>query len=69
MTTDTAIDYTKLRKGSKPYGRPIDVCPKCDRKGQRTTYDGLTMYAHFGHTSPLGFIVIDEHCVVPAEPK
>ena len=41
------IDFTKMRKGSKPRRLPIDYCPKCKRKGEVHTYpNGDMMYVH-----------------------
>ena len=51
----SVIDYTQARKGSKSYhGLPIDYCPKCGRKGERTF-----------HTNPKGQRV--EHFVHKGE--
>ena len=48
----TVVDFTKARKGSRPQGRVIDVCPECGEKGERTIYSPdkqgrvLTNYTH-----------------------
>ena len=33
------IDWTTFPLHSKPNGRPIELCPKCGRKGERTRYN------------------------------
>lgn len=59
------IDFTKFRKGSKPFGRVIDNCPKCGKKGQKTFYprDGEYMFAHRGYKQ-MGFLNIDRCCTI-----
>jgi hypothetical protein len=41
------IDMTTFPLHSKPDGRPIEMCPKCGRKGEMTTYKGEPVsYTH-----------------------
>ena len=60
-----AIDFTQFRKGSKPNGRPIDYCPRCGRRGEKTVYrDGDIRFTHIAHVAMNSFLVIDELCWV-----
>lgn len=59
------IDFTKFRKGSRPFGRVIDRCPKCGKKGQKTFYPriGEYMFAHKGQEQ-MGCLSIEEYCTI-----
>lgn len=47
MKNGDVIDLTIKRKGSKPYGRIIDICPVCGKKAEVSTYkDGSINYTH-----------------------
>ncbi len=35
MKKGKIIDLTTKRKGSKPFGVTIDICPKCKLKGEK----------------------------------
>lgn len=67
MSTPT-VDYTKMRKGSRPDGRrKIEVCPKCGRKGLISRYkDGKGMTTHKGHKEFI-FFMVDDSCFLSPE--
>lgn len=82
--TSQRIDFTKMRKGSRPYGRKIEVCPKCGRKAQATHYPHKATWkgkvyqrAHsrYIHTAAMrveyGFRIWSEseECIVDDQPK
>jgi len=61
------VDFTKMRKGSKPRGRKVDNCPKCGRKGERTNYtNGQTSYIHTMCNAGLFWNVTDSCLIQPA---
>ncbi len=61
------IDFTKFRKGSKPNGRPIDYCPRCGRKGEKTIYtDGETNYTHAAESRGF-FLLVTDSCYFIAD--
>ena len=71
MMSET-IDFTKYRKGSKPNGRPIDYCPRCGSKGEKTTYrDGGQLFSHKAKVKTLygtgAYLEITESCTVRTE--
>lgn len=70
------IDFTKFRKGSKPYGRPIRVCPKCGKKGEYSQHrikqkDGTyrRLDDSYTHTAEdIGFAhMVKEQCTIRPE--
>ena len=65
----TDADLTKRRLHSKPFGRPIEVCSECGRKGEYVKYtDGSQMYAHKKNTFGLFWSVTDS-CYIKAKVK
>jgi len=68
------INFSTYRKGSKPFGRIIDYCPKCGEKGQKTTFRNRkthdveeTVYDHKGYVAVLngiGGLTITEWCII-----
>ncbi len=62
---NAAVDYTHKRLHSKPNGRPIEVCQKCGRKGERTVYtDGDRHYVHKARIGVWGLINITDSCYI-----
>lgn len=59
------VDFTKMRKGSKPRGRKIDYCPICGKKGEYTNYkkNNYSIFIHKGFSNGLFFDVAD-YCSV-----
>jgi hypothetical protein len=79
MTMSKVYDYTTMRKGTKTdYGRKIDVCPKCGRKGEKVERENprngakWAEYTHKGHVSVVASVVagvfacfhVDDYCSV-----
>lgn len=41
MRTEEVVDFTKMRMGSRPFGRgKITKCRKCGRRGEQSTLPG-----------------------------
>jgi len=62
------LDFTTWPLHSKPNGRPIETCPECGRKGERTRYGpvgGLgESYTHASRFESFFWMVLDS-CDVP----
>jgi hypothetical protein len=69
INTGTDIDFTKMRKGFKPYDkRRIDICPKCGRKGLRNNHsDGGAGFSHKAKAHVWGGLLIIDHCYIKPE--
>lgn len=74
----TLVDYTKYRAGRKSLHRlPIRVCPKCGRKGERTSFVNkkghlVEIFTHKAEVkSAGGFAFIDptDTCIFVNEEK
>jgi hypothetical protein len=62
-------DLSKRRLHSKPFGRPIEICTKCGRKGEHVKFtDGSQMFAHKKHTTGMFWSVTDS-CYIKSEDK
>ncbi len=61
------IDLTTWPLHSKPLGRsPIETCPKCGRKGERSTYEsGDQNYTHLTRFDTI-FWMVKDSCYVKA---
>lgn len=58
------IDMTTWPLGSKPDGRVIAVCPKCGRKGEKSTYRGaVETYTHTKQFQTI-FWMVRESCTI-----
>ena len=65
--TRTEADLTKRRLHSKPFGRSIELCPQCGRKGERAIYrDGDRLFSHKKHTYGMFWDVTDS-CYIRGE--
>lgn len=68
LTQPENVDFTKFRRGSKPYGNPIEYCPMCKRKGEQTmTRPWLIQYIHAGRVNEHGALSITSYCLVTIE--
>jgi hypothetical protein len=67
MEIGKVIDLTKMRKGTKPFGRKIEVCPKCGRKGEHTRHSFKAGTSDtYTHTKTFEgfFFSVKEYCCV-----
>ena len=58
------IDYTKYRKGSKPFLHVIDICPKCNRKGEKKVHKTDITFIHKSQVKDSWLFPID-YCFIP----
>jgi len=59
----TYVDFTKLRKGSRPFGFKVVVCPKCNRKGELRRYKkGGAAIDHFKRGGMFGMWEVTDYC-------
>lgn len=60
------VDWTSFPLHSKPNGRPIEVCPECGRKGQRSIYrSGGSHYVHLSRFETIFWMTRDSCTIGP----
>lgn len=60
-------DLTVKRAGTRPYGRKIEHCPSCGRKGAVSRYrNGDVKIAHRMREGLFGFREVFDFCMVKA---
>jgi len=60
------FDFIRRRKGSKSFGRVIEICPKCGKTGQKTFYPRINkcLFVHTGYAGEFGIVAIDSSCII-----
>lgn len=64
LKKEMIVDLSLFRKGSKPFGKIIDVCPHCGKKGEIHKYKNGSMLVEHSKRYDVWCWTVKESCYI-----